>query len=205
MSNPGKRGNQDLAHGDWIGELEKASGMKYEGSQLHGTTVLAIDCSGSMDGEKIAKAKKGALGYIRTATSRGFSIGIVKFSSIAEIIVDPLKSNRDFNLQIERVNASGSTNMAEGLLLSVKLLERTIGKRTICLVTDGMPDNRDATLSAAKRAKEKGIEIITIGTDDADGAFLAELASSQKHSYKVDSDKLDEVIAAAARLLPTGK
>ena len=75
----------------------------------------------------------------------------------------------------------------------------------VAFLVIGDPMSATTHMDLVLRAKEKGIEIITIGTDDADRAFLAELASSQKHSYKVDPNKLDEAIASAARLLPEGK
>jgi len=40
------------------------------------------------------------------------------------------------------------------------------------IATDGQPDNIPLSLKAGQIAKENGIEIITIGTDDAVQEFL---------------------------------
>jgi hypothetical protein len=70
---------------------------------------------------------------------------------------------------------------------------------------DGMPDNSKSTLEAANHAKAEGIEIITIGTDDADKEFLKKLASRTELSNKVTSDKFADAITAASLLLMSPK
>jgi uncharacterized protein YegL len=63
-------------------------------------------------------------------------------------------------------------------------------KRTICLVTDGYPSNRLATLEAARLAKQDGIEIITIGVEGADEKFLKELSSREGLSVLTSGSRL---------------
>jgi hypothetical protein len=57
------------------------------------------------------------------------------------------------------------------------------------------------SLAVAQRLKTFGTEILTIGTDDADKAFLKELASRSDLSVKVASDKLGQAISDASKLL----
>jgi len=60
-----------------------------------------------------------------------------------------------------------------------------------------------ATLSRGPiRAKERGIEIIAIGTDDADKDFLSRLASRSDLMVKVSRELLGQSIASAAKMLP---
>jgi len=57
----------------------------------------------------------------------------------------------------------------------------------------------------AGEAKNAGIEIITIGTDDADEEFLRLLASRKELATKVIREQLGQAIADAAKMLPAPK
>src|ERR1035437_5292227 len=54
-----------------------------------GRILLLIDCSASMEGAKIAKAKNGALSFSSDALQKGYLVGLVKFDSHAKMIVKP--------------------------------------------------------------------------------------------------------------------
>jgi hypothetical protein len=66
-----------------------------------------------------------------------------------------------------------------------------------------MPDSRDAALDAANRAKRANIDIMTIGTDDADRSFLEEIATRKELAAKVARAQLEQGIVSMARLLPS--
>ena len=73
------------------------------------------------------------------------------------------------------------------------------------IVTDGMPNGQGdpmSTLKAGEDAKRNGIDIITIGTDDADQEFLKRLASRKDLGVKVQSKHLEKTITDSVRLLP---
>ena len=70
------------------------------------------------------------------------------------------------------------------------------------VVTDGLPDDATGALTAADRAKSTGIEVIAIGTDDANKDFLSKLASRASWAAKVEDVALGKQIACAAKLLP---
>lgn len=75
-------------------------------------------------------------------------------------------------------------------------------KKVIVLVTDGQPDSKEDALSEAAEIKRKNIDIITIGTDDADGDFLKKIATRTDLSFEVESAGLKEGIALTAGKLP---
>jgi Ca-activated chloride channel family protein len=60
-----------------------------------------------------------------------------------------------------------------GIAEAVTQLEHRKGEASILLFTDGMPDNKDATLAEAQRAKDAGMRIVAIATGTADTHFLA--------------------------------
>ncbi|MCL2707433.1 MAG: hypothetical protein FWE97_04670, partial [Dehalococcoidia bacterium] len=65
------------------------------------------------------------------------------------------------------------------------------------------PDNSAATLKTSQQAKEDGIDLIAIGTDDANQEFLGKLATKQGLAAKVSSDMFAQAIASASSLLPS--
>lgn len=60
--------------------------------------------------------------------------------------------------------------------------------RVIVLVTDGVPNDRSTTLSAAKTAKDAGVKLVTVGVGNADSSFLGELASTSDHTFSAPFD-----------------
>jgi len=91
--------------------------------------------------------------------------------------------------------------MAAAINLATEKFADRNGEKIICLVTDGMPDSRDAALNAANRAKRANIDIMTIGTDDADRSFLEKIATRKELAAKVARAQLEQGIVSMARLL----
>jgi Mg-chelatase subunit ChlD len=165
---------------------------------------LLIDCSSSMSGSKITQATEGALAFAGDALKKQYSIGLIAFASEAEILC---RAEDDLSIiasKAQRLTAAGSTNMTDGIERAAAELEATAGVRAIVIVTDGVPDDKPTALRAAKRAKEAGIDIIAIGTDDADQAFLQQIASRSELAVKVPRAELQSGVAGAAKLLPLG-
>jgi uncharacterized protein YegL len=73
------------------------------------------------------------------------------------------------------------------------------------IATDGQPDNVHEAHNAAAKAKADKIDIITIGTDDADRSFLEKLASRTDLGIKVSVQQFQASISAASNLLPPPK
>lgn len=172
-------------------------------------TYLLVDCSGSMAGEdKLEKSKAGAIDFSHNAIQKGYSVGIIAFGSEARLISEAVSNISDLEGNIKRINIDGSTNMAAALVLAEEKLAKIDSpnaQRVIVLITDGIPDNVDATLRVAKECKAKGISIITLGTDDADKDFLKKIATDGSLTEIVSSSGLKQAIASAGNLLPSGK
>ncbi len=162
---------------------------------------LLIDCSGSMAGEKLADAKQGATEFARDAQLRGYLVGLIAFGNDAELVCEPAASLEWLGDRIASISAGGSTNLAAALQLASRHLPHA-GCRAMVVVTDGVPDDPCAALGAAEEAKRDGVDIVTIGTDDADREFLRKLASVSSLSQTVERAKLGSTLAVVARLLP---
>ena len=167
---------------------------------------LVIDCSGSMTGDKIEKAKRGGIDFAKSALADGYSVGVISFSDASSHLLAPIKSTAEITTGINRLYIQGGTNMAPAI---EEVMSRFKDKRNATLamviVTDGITTNPDLALRAAERAKKMGISILTIGTDDADSTFLSKLASQSELSKHVSSGLLDEAISETAKMLPRGK
>lgn len=166
------------------------------------TIYVLLDCSGSMaGGEKLTQAKSGIVDFAMGSWKKGYEVGLISFTSSAKLILRAADDLDNFRRALSKLRPSGSTNMADALDLAHEHLGKE-GNRQILLTTDGMPDNQEATLKAAKRVKDSGATILTIGTDDADLAFLKLLASTPERAAKVKQDVFLEGIKDMTRLLP---
>ena len=169
---------------------------------------LLIDCSDSMDGRnKLRQAKEGAKEFALDAQEKGYAVGLIEFSSYATCLLDPLQGNQSFNLYdcISRITIGGGTNMTDAIEMATRKFSPVGGLKAILVATDGQPHNRETALNAALRAKNLGITIITVGTDDADIIFLKQISSSDRLATKVASTHFKEAISSAALSLPAPK
>jgi Mg-chelatase subunit ChlD len=164
--------------------------------------VLLIDCSDSMGGGKMDQAKAGAVGFARAAIERRYEVGLLRFDSCATLLLAPQGSVEAIAAATRQLSSAGSTNMADAIRTASNGFDRRHRERVLCLVTDGMPDSRDDALAAAAEARRAGIEIMAIGTDGADHAFLDCLVTRKELSRKVAVPQLNQAITDMARLLP---
>jgi len=167
-----------------------------------GQAYFLIDCSTSMLGYKLEEAKQGILDFARDAINKDYLLGLIEFSFSATILCKPGQDMSLLGECLKTMRAYGGTNLAEGIRAAHKALRDVKCDRAIVIATDGQPDKINAALQAGQAAKDSGIDIITIGTDDADQEFLMKLASRNDLGRKVSSDRFAQGIANAAQLLP---
>ncbi len=167
-----------------------------------GFVYLLIDCSGSMAGSKLEQAKTGALDFAKNALTKEYVTGLVKFGSVATHICEPIENTEILKKHLESISIEGSTNMTDAIILTIEKLRNRMGLRVMVIVTDGRPDDADSALAVAKQAKKQRIEIITIGTDDANEAFLKKIASRADLNVMVSSNQLAHGIVSTINMLP---
>ncbi len=83
---------------------------------------------------------------------------------------------------IHRLEAEGSTNLTDALEMARGQLVADDRKRYVVILTDGYPDAAESAVEQAMAARRPGIEIVAIGTGDADRDYLRRLASSEQAS-----------------------
>ena len=187
--------------------------IRHEGKPINGTAVtgyvyLLVDRSVSMAGDKLRQAKKGTLNFAKVALSKGYFTGLIQFDSSAKLLCEPYKDMAVIEKAVEKMDVGDTTHMAKVINLASRLLRGMMGARVIVIVTDGMPNDTgdpNTSLNTAEDVKKNGIEIIAIGTDDADKEFLKRLASRTDLGVKVESKHLEKTITDTAKMLPAGK
>ena len=91
----------------------------------------------------------------------------------------------------------------DAIKIARECLSNIIRERIIFIVTDGFPDDSNSATNEAKSATKLGIDIMTLGTDDADLNFLNSIATKKGFARKVDSKDFQQGIKDMARLLPS--
>ena len=77
-------------------------------------------------------------------------------------------------------------------------------KRYIVILTDGYPDAPESAIEQAVGCAQQGIEIVAIGTGDADRDYLRRLASSEQASIFAASGELVHTFGHIARVIAEG-
>jgi Mg-chelatase subunit ChlD len=163
---------------------------------------ILIDRSSSMSlGDKMKQARLGTMEFAETAIKKGYDVGLVSFGTVATLDLALSQDLKGIKYAVKRLTPAGFTDMAAALELAGDQLRSEEGNRAVVVVTDGEPTEPEATLRAADRLKGMGIEIITVGTSEADEAFLAKLASRSDLAEVVRPTMLRTAIAKAASKL----
>jgi len=190
----------------WVKQLASCSGMPlmlHQHAAGKRIVYLVLDCSTSMARKgKISHAKEGSISFALEAVEKDYVVGLISFASEAKHLLEPRHDISCIKNALEVIKARGSTNMADAIIMAAERLSRMQGEKIITIVTDGQPDSDDETLEAAEVAKNAGISIMCIGTDDADTRFLEKLATRKELSAKVEAAYLRQGITRMAGLLP---
>ena len=167
---------------------------------------LIIDCSGSMTGNKIEQAKRGALDFAEKAFIDEYKVGLISFSDNTTHLCGTTNKVNEIKTGVNSIKIQGGTNLTPAIQEVINRFEN-LSKfaRAMVIVTDGATMDPLSTLKVADKAKKLGISILTIGTDDADFGFLSKLASDSKLAKKVSSNYLEETISSVAQMLPRNK
>jgi Mg-chelatase subunit ChlD len=183
--------------------LRAADGVETEVQTSPRNVLLLVDTSGSMAGAKIEQARSGAIDFARSALARSYATALAVFADRAAMVCDPTTDSARFAKKISRVDVGlvgGTTDLAAGLVLAGKFRELA----AVVVVTDGQSNDNHAALEVAATLKSRSVDVICIGTDDADKDFLKRLATRSDLATHVSSKNLRSAITDASRFLPKG-
>ena len=180
-------------------------------------TVLAIDCSGSMDWNDHISIKSGinsaydalhpytcnritaAEGFIRYMNSDD-ETAIVFFTDSADAAALMTNDKEVLKLALQKMYSNGGTSFSAALNASIAQIDRAdkitngVNKNRIILLSDG-DDNDSASMrnAAIQKCKDKFIEVYTVGFGSANDAILQKIADETKGKYYRALDAKDIV------------
>ena len=168
--------------------------------------ALLMDCSGSMYGSSIREAKKAALSFIARSSGGNRHFSVVAFPGGLKSPIT--QDGARLATALQGLTPIGSTPMALGLAQARAALKGDGGAQKIYVVlTDGHPDDPDATLAECNRIRRTGGRIIAIGVGPkVEQSYLSSLCSSAKDYHHCnDSVELEGTFINLATELSDGR
>lgn len=174
--------------------------------------VLVLDVSGSMEGEKIVQAQKAA-DFVVNHLNDGdrfallsFSTGVDRWKGDLQVVND--ESRTSAQKWIERLRATGSTDINRALLEGLALLDNPSDKSRpayLLFLTDGLPtqgeENPAQIVANAQRSAPTGrtLRLFTFGVGyDVNTDLLDEVSASLggRSSYVTPDEQIDEAVSS---------
>jgi Mg-chelatase subunit ChlD len=114
--------------------------------------ICVIDKSGSMSGKKI-KLVRETLEFIIDCLNENDRISVIAFNTTAERVIPLTRANKNnkqsLTEKVKKIDASGRTNINDGLNLAFKTLSERRNKNpvsSILLLSDGRDDNKEISI-----------------------------------------------------------
>jgi Ca-activated chloride channel family protein len=148
-----------------------ASGMMGGGGRLPLNIALAIDRSGSMEGEPLEYAKR-ACSYVVDLLEPNDILSVVTFEDHADVIMPARRVvNKDLVKDyIQRIQTGNTTNLYEGLVTACQQVASVKSENTlnrVLLLTDGEPTagtkDFQSIVGQVAEQKGRGISVTALG------------------------------------------
>ena len=166
--------------------------------------ALVLDKSGSMEGEKLKKAKESAILALYRLKATDI-VSVILYDSEVQVLVPATKmSDRDMIIsKIKKVHAGGSTALYGGVETGAKEVKKFLSKEyvnRVVLLSDGLanvgPGSPDELGALGAELLEEGISVTTVGLGlGYNEDLMCKLAdkSDGGHYFVDDPDKLASV------------
>lgn len=165
---------------------------------------LLLDVSSSMAGSPLEEAQSAARAFLDKCDFTHMEVGLISFSNDAVLVAEATDNVRKIQAGIDRLDADGTTNLSDALALARERLSATDRERFIVILTDGYPDAGDQAIEEAGEAKDQGIQIVAIGTGDADQDYLRLIAGTDEGSIFARRGELVSTFGHIAKILSEG-
>lgn len=184
-------------------------------------TVLAIDCSGSMDWNDRISIKSGinsaydaqhpytcnritaAEGFIRYMDSKD-DTAIVFFTGSASVAASMTNDTESLKLALQKMYSNGGTSFSAALNAAVAQIDSAekisngVNKNRILLLSDGDDgDSASRRNSAIQACKDRYIEVYTVGFGSANENILQQIADETGGKYykALSADEIVEIFS----------
>src|SRR5918997_1700266 len=167
------------------------------------TVVMVTDTSGSMLAKDVRPDRLTAAREAARALNRqvpeDFRLGLVKFGSTAEQVLEPTTDRTRMELALRTLSVKGTTAMGEGLQLGLDAARTPVpdglgGTRrlpaAIVLLSDGANTRGDDPIDVAQEAKRAGIRIYTVALGTPGGVLETRRPDGTTRQENVPPDTL---------------
>jgi molecular chaperone DnaK (HSP70) len=189
---------------DDLGWLERGPERRVVAANERLRIYLMIDVSSSMAGPPLEEARRAARAFLDQCDMTHTEVGLISFSNEVVLQAEATSNVRRLQAAISRLEADGTTNLSEALNLARRMLGERCGPRYIVILTDGYPDAAEAAFEEARAAQREGLEIVAIGTGEADKAYLGRLASTEAGTIFARRGELVATFGHIARVIAEG-
>jgi Mg-chelatase subunit ChlD len=165
---------------------------------------LLMDVSSSMSGPPLEEAQAAARAFLDQCDFTVAEVGLISFATHVTLQAEATSNARRLFAAIGRLDADGTTNLSEAIGLGRECLATRDRTRYMVVLTDGYPDAPEDAVAQARAAIGEGIEIISIGTGDADLDYVKRLASTESGSIFARKGELVQAFGHIAKVIGEG-
>lgn len=160
--------------------------------------ILAVDLSGSMSGNPVAKAQDAMKGFVEELDPEFTKIGLLAFADRTKMVVRPTNDFKKVIRGIKDIEVGdvGICNRAEPFTdafneMKISRFDKNADKiRYLVVLTDGVWDSPHSAIREAKRCHSDGIEVMALGFGGADEHFLKQIASTDEFASLTNLSEL---------------
>jgi Ca-activated chloride channel family protein len=167
--------------------------------------VFVLDTSGSMDGEKIDQAKK-SLEFILDHLNAEDRFNIVTFNTTITPYAStlrPAKERNDARRFVERILASGSTDIDRALAAALGMREKDGRPFIVIFLTDGLPTvgvtDPNTIIANVAKASTRDVRLFTFGLGtDVNTVLLDTIAQENRgtSAYVEPGDEIESTVSS---------
>ncbi|MFL6023506.1 MAG: type II secretion system F family protein [Marmoricola sp.] len=159
--------------------VDATADLAKNATQVQRTTVLAIDLSGSMAGERIQAAKAAALTYLDTVPAN-VSVGIVTFNSTVDVAQAPSLDRDASKAIINGLKLKSATALYQGVEAAIEATGTGDGLRQVLVLSDGEDNTKtplQPVIDAIKKSKVK-VDAVSLEQGTAAPPALQQMADA---------------------------
>lgn len=177
---------------------------RVEAGQVTRITVLALDVSLSMRGERIEAARAAAHAFLDAAPP-DVLVGLVTFSGRVREVMAPTTNHERLASRLDELKLAGGTRVYDAVVHAVRLAGQD-GGRSVLLLSDGKDTGGGASVrEAAAAAKDGGVvvDVVALQQSPAYRALLGKVAHASGGAVveATDPESLAQAFTAQADAL----
>lgn len=187
----------------WLNEAP----VKEEEKMVPMSVVIAVDLSGSMNGNPLLQAKEAAQTFVKQLDLSRSRVSIMGFANKTKTLLPLCGNETDLLWGIDRLSdlyhegKIGYGNSAEPFTEALYTLEHEEGIKFIIVLTDGHWSYPKEAINRARICRDAEADIVAIGFGSADWKFLKEIATSDENALFTDVTKLQSSFSKIAQEL----